>query len=63
LHGVYQYKEVKKIVEKLVQGGVITPYQQEQVAYQKEQVDIQKQMKDLLQKQMNSDDETENKKE
>ena len=63
LHGVYPYKEVKKIVEKLVQGGVITPYQQEQVAYQKEQVDIQKQMKDLLQKQMNSDDETENKKE
>ena len=63
LHGVYPYKEVKKIVEKLVQGGVITPYQQEQVAYQKEQVDIQKQMKDLLQKQMNSDDETKNKNE
>ncbi len=63
LHGVYPYKEVKKIVEKLVQGGVITPYQQEQVAYQKEQVDIQKQMKDLLQKQMNSDDETEKKNE
>jgi len=58
LHGVYPYKEIKKIVEKLVQGGVITPYQQEQVAYQKEQVDIQKQMKDLLQKQMNSDNET-----
>jgi hypothetical protein len=51
LHGVHPYKEVKKIVEKLVQGSVITPYQQEQVTYQKEQVDIQKQMRDLLKKQ------------
>jgi membrane protein YdbS with pleckstrin-like domain len=48
LHGVHPYKEIKKIVERLVQGRVITPYQQEQVAYQKEQVDIQKQMRDLL---------------
>jgi len=54
LHGVYPYKEVKKIVERLVQGSVITPYQQEQVAYQKEQVDIQKQMRDLLKLQSTS---------
>jgi membrane protein YdbS with pleckstrin-like domain len=48
LHGVYPYKEIKKIVEKMVQESSITPYQQEQVAFQKEQVDIQKQMRDLL---------------
>ena len=51
LHGVHPYKEVKKLVENMVQGSVITPYQQEQVAFQKEQVDIQKQMRDLLKKQ------------
>ncbi len=51
LHGVHPYKEIKKVVENLVQGHVITPYQQEQVAFQKEQVDIQKQMRDLLKKQ------------
>ena len=48
LHGVYPYKEVKKMVENRVQDNVVTPYQQEQVAFQKEQVDIQKQMRDLL---------------
>ena len=48
LHGVYPYKDVKKVVEDLVQSGAITPYQQEQVQFQKEQVDIQKQMRDLL---------------
>ncbi|GAG47564.1 unnamed protein product, partial [marine sediment metagenome] len=48
LHGVHPYKEVKKIVEEMVQGSVITPYQEEQVEFQKEQVDIQKQMRDLL---------------
>lgn len=48
LHGVHPYKEVKKIVEEMVQTSVITPYQQEQVEFQKEQVDIQKQMRDLL---------------
>ncbi|UCH71829.1 MAG: PH domain-containing protein [Thermoplasmatales archaeon] len=48
LHGVHPYKEIKKIVEEMVQGSVITPYQQEQVTFQKEQVDIQKQMRDLL---------------
>jgi len=52
LHGVYPYKEIKKLVENAVQDSVITPYQQEQVTYQKEQVDIQKQMRDLLKKQM-----------
>ena len=54
LHGVYPYKEVKNLVENLVQGSVITQYQQEQVAFQKEQVDIQKEMRDLLKKQKNS---------
>jgi len=48
LHGVYPYKEIKKLVESMVQGSVITQYQQEQVEFQKEQVDIQKQMRDLL---------------
>jgi hypothetical protein len=48
LHGVYPYKEIKKLIEEKVQGSVITQYQQEQVAFQKEQVDIQKQMRDLL---------------
>jgi len=56
LHGVHPYKDVKKTVEGLVQGSVIVPYQQEQVAFQKEQVDIQKQMRDLLKKQTKSDD-------
>ena len=57
LHGVHPYKDVKKTVEGLVQGSVIVPYQQEQVAFQKEQVDIQKQMRDLLKKQTKTDDE------
>ncbi len=48
LHGVHPYKKVKKLVEEMVQGSVITQYQQEQVSFQKEQVDIQKQMRDLL---------------
>ena len=56
LHGVYPYKEVKKLVEEMVQGSVITQYQQEQVAFQKEQVDIQKQMRDLLKMQTESDE-------
>jgi len=56
LHGVHPYKDVKRTVERLVQGSVIVPYQQEQVAFQKEQVDIQKQMRDLLKKQTKSDD-------
>lgn len=57
LHGVHPYKDIKKTVEGLVQGSVIVPYQQEQVAFQKEQVDIQKQMRDLLKKQTKSDNE------
>ncbi len=57
LHGVHPYKSVKKMVEELVQGSVITQYQQEQVAFQKEQVDVQKQMRDLLKLQS---DKTEN---
>ncbi len=57
LHGVYPYKEVKKLVESMVQDSVVTPYQQEQVSFQKEQVDIQKQMRDLLKMQSESKDE------
>ncbi len=63
LHGVHPYKEVKKLVENLVQENVSTPYlqeqaatQKEQAATQKEQVDIQKQMRDLLKKQTKSDE-------
>jgi len=48
LHGVHPFKDVKKLVEEMVQGSVMTGYQQEQVEFQKEQVDIQKQMRDLL---------------
>ena len=59
LHGVHPYKEIKKLVEEMVQGSVITPYQQEQVAFQKEQVDIQKQMRDLLRLQSEGKDEEE----
>ena len=58
LHGVFPYKDIKKIVENQVQGSVITQYQQEQVSFQKEQVDIQKQMRDLLKKQSKSNDNT-----
>lgn len=65
LHGIYPYKEVKNLVENMVQNNVITPYQQKQVELQeeqkevqKEQVDIQKQMRDLLKKQMGSNDES-----
>ena len=52
LHGVYPFKEIKKLVESLVQGSVITQYQQEQVNFQREQVDIQREMRDLLKKQL-----------
>ncbi|MDH7517665.1 MAG: PH domain-containing protein [Candidatus Thermoplasmatota archaeon] len=52
LHGVYPYKEIKKLIENLVQESVITPYQQEQTEFQRQQVDIQKQMRDLLKMQM-----------
>jgi membrane protein YdbS with pleckstrin-like domain len=52
LHGVYPYKDVKQLVEGLVQNHVPTQYQQEQVEFQKQQVDIQTQMRDLLHKQV-----------
>ena len=52
LHGVHPYKEIKLLIENMVQGHVITPYQKEQVTFQKEQVDVQKQMRDLLKKQI-----------
>jgi membrane protein YdbS with pleckstrin-like domain len=66
LHGVYPYKQIKKIIEGAVQNSVITAYQQEQVtlqkeniSQQKEQMDIQKQMRDLLKKQMSTKEEDE----
>lgn len=59
LHGVHPYKEIKNLIETMVQSNVITPYQQEQVEVQKEQVDVQKQMRDLLQKQIGSKEEEE----
>jgi len=52
LHGVYPYKDIKQLVENMVQSHVPTQYQQEQVEFQKEQVDIQKQMRDLLHQQV-----------
>jgi hypothetical protein len=60
LHGVFPFKEMKRIVENLVQGSVITPYQQEQVKFQEEQRDLQKEMRDLLKKQksLNMDDDS-----
>jgi hypothetical protein len=51
LHGIYPFKEIKKLYEGLVQERDITPYQQEQVEFQKEQRDLQKEMRDLLKKQ------------
>lgn len=58
LHGVYPFKDIKKVVETLVQGSVSTPYLQKQVEYQEEQRDfqeeqrdLQKEMRDLLKKQ------------
>jgi len=52
LHGVYPYKDVKQLVEGLVQIHVPTQYEKEQVEFQKQQVDIQTQMRDLLHKQV-----------
>jgi hypothetical protein len=52
LHGVYPYKNIKQMVEDLVQSHVPTQYHKEQVEFQKQQVDIQKQMRDLLHKQV-----------
>ncbi len=65
LHGIFPFKEVKKIVEALVQGTVLVPYQQEiveqnkinneyqkeQLEFQKQNIDLQKEMRDLLKKQ------------
>ena len=51
LHGVYPYREIRKLVEEFIQGNVITPYQKEQVELQREQVELQKEMKEFLEKQ------------
>ncbi|MBN1280784.1 MAG: PH domain-containing protein [Candidatus Thermoplasmatota archaeon] len=52
LHGVYPFKEVKQLVEDIMQSHVPTQYHKEQVEFHKQQVDIQKQMRDLLQQQV-----------
>ena len=52
LHGVYPYKDVKQLVEDLLQTHVPTQYQKEQIEFEKQQVDIQTQMRDLLHKQI-----------
>jgi membrane protein YdbS with pleckstrin-like domain len=52
LHGVYPYKDVKQLVEDVVQSHVPTQYHKEQVEFQKQQVNIQTQMRDLLHKQV-----------
>ncbi|RLF57099.1 MAG: hypothetical protein DRN25_07050 [Thermoplasmata archaeon] len=51
LHGVYPYREVRKLLEELIQGHVITPYQKEQVELQREQLELQREMKELLERQ------------
>jgi hypothetical protein len=48
LHGVHPYRDIKNLIEKLVQENVPTAYHQEQAVFQKQQVDLQKQMRDLL---------------
>jgi membrane protein YdbS with pleckstrin-like domain len=60
LHGIYPFKDIKKVVENLVQGSVATPYMQEQVKFQEEQRDLQKEMRDLLKKQKELDIPTDN---
>jgi len=65
LHGVFPFKEVKRLVESHVQGSVATPYLEEQSAFQEQQVNLQKEMRDLLKKQKefkNENDESEMKK-
>ncbi|KYK21641.1 hypothetical protein AYK25_07970 [Thermoplasmatales archaeon SM1-50] len=52
LHGVYPYKDIKQIIEDMVQNHVPTQYHKKQVEFQKQQVDIQTQMRDLLHKQI-----------
>ncbi len=48
LHGVHPYRDIKNLIEKLVQESVPTAYHQEQAVFQKQQVNLQKQMRDLL---------------
>ena len=51
LHGVYPYREVRKLIEELVQENVLVPYEKKQVEIQKEQLELQREMKELLEKQ------------
>jgi hypothetical protein len=54
LHGIYPFKDIKKLLESYKRGTAPTTHHEEQVAFQKEQVDIQKQMRDLLKMQSDS---------
>ena len=58
LHGVFPFKDVKRLVESHVQGSVATPYLEEQSAFQEQQVNLQKEMRDLLKKQKEFKNET-----
>jgi len=40
LHGVYPYKEIKNLVENLIQESTIAPYEKEQVELQRKIVDL-----------------------
>ncbi|RLF40604.1 MAG: hypothetical protein DRN21_01805 [Thermoplasmata archaeon] len=40
LHGVHPFKEVKALIEKMVQESTLAPYQREQVELQREMVDL-----------------------
>ncbi len=46
LHGVYPFREIKNLLERLIQEASIAPYQREQVMLQREMVDILKELKE-----------------
>lgn len=50
LHGVYPYKEIKNLMEELVQESTIAPYE-------REQVELQRKMVDLLEKKKKNEEE------
>ena len=50
LHGVYPYKEIKNLMEELVQESTIAPYE-------KEQVELQRKIVDLLEKKKKNEEE------
>jgi len=59
LHGVYPYKEVKKLLEELKSDSSPTVHHEEQKEFQQEQIDIQKQMRDLLKMQSGKEEKEE----